>query len=468
MTVSYKWDKIPFHKQKEIQDKQIKGFVQNKISRYHPYYKKLMKEKNIDPYDINSVDDFIKLFPFTYKKDVAPKPDNPFVPMEFVMLDPANRMDYHPIFMISTTGRTALNTPFWYTKWDMEHILKKNTARMAEILGITPKDVVINAFPFAPHLAFWAAYYMTTPHGITGIHTGGGKIMGTQRIVDTAFATKGTVLIAVPGYSLHVLRTAQASEKYLDRIRLVFTGGDRLPKPYRNKILKMLGEMGAPDPAISAAYGFTEARMAPVECPHQTEMTGYHTSPDMELWYVIDPDTGERVGPEEPGELVWTPFQGRGTVVMNYRTGDYVEGGIRYEKCPFCGRTVPIIDSLISRVSEQKSLNLTKIKGTLVDLNNFYSILPDIPEVEEWQIVLKKENDDPFGRDELHVHTALKKSRKYRNQRKVIKDLEERIVEVMEIRPTEIHVSTLDRLTKALGMETQLKELRIMDLRPKM
>jgi phenylacetate-coenzyme A ligase PaaK-like adenylate-forming protein len=369
--------------------------------------------------------------------------------------------------MIATTGRTALNTPFWYTNWDMENILMENTRRMAQILGLRPEDVILNAFPFAPHLAFWAGFYMSTAQGRTAIQTGGGKIMGTQRIVEMGFSVKASVLFSVPGYALHLLRHAQAAEKYLDRIRLILTGGDRLPMAYRKNIFTQLAQMGAPDPTISAAYGFTEARMAPIECPHRTEMTGYHTSPDLELWYVIDPKTGERVGPGEPGELVWTPLQGRGTIVMNYRTGDYADGGIRYEVCPYCSRTVPIIDSLISRVSEQKSLQLTKIKGTLVDLNQFYSLLPSIQEIEEWQILLKKEKGDPFGNDELHIYISLRKGRKMREKEGVIKEISQKLATEMEIAATEIHVVSLDEITRALGMETQLKELRVMDMRPK-
>ncbi len=462
------WDHIPFKEQGPFQDKKLRSYLQNEVAKHHPYYKRLLKEKGIDPRDINGVDDFIKKFPFTIKTDVAPKPDNPFVPMEFVMLDPSDMAGYQPRFMIATTGRTALNTPFWYTNWDVEHILLENARRIGTILGLRPDDVVINAFPFAPHLAFWAGYYMTTPQGLTAVHTGGGKIMGTQRIVDNAFATKASVLLAVPGYALHLLRTAQAAEKYLDHIRLILTGGDRLPKPFREKLLEILSEMSAPEPVISAAYGFTEARQAPIECPHRTEMTGYHTYPDTEFWYVIDPKTGERVGPGEPGELVWTPLQGRGTVVLNYRTGDFVEGGIRYETCPYCGRTVPIIDSLISRVSEQKTLSLTKVKGTLVDLNQFYTILPSIPEIDEWQIVLKKEENNPYGADELHIYVSIREGRRVRNKDGVIKNLEKAILDAMEIAPTAIHVQSLDQVTHALGMETQLKELRVLDLRPKM
>src|SRR4030042_1010267 len=133
---NYAWDHIPFKEQLTLQDKKLRNFLQNEVATYHPYYKRLMKEKGIDPRDINGVDDFVKKFPFTIKSDVAPKPDNPFVPMEFVMLNPDDIPGFQPRFMIATTGRTALNTPFWYTNWDIEHILLENASRIATILDI--------------------------------------------------------------------------------------------------------------------------------------------------------------------------------------------------------------------------------------------------------------------------------------------------------------------------------------------
>jgi phenylacetate-coenzyme A ligase PaaK-like adenylate-forming protein len=257
--------------------------------------------------------------------------------------------------------------------------------RVVEVTGMTSKDVVINSFPYSPHLAFWLVYYATTGNGLTAIHTGGGKILGTQKIVGLTYGMKGSVFVGVPGYMYHVFKTALGSERFCSDIRLLITGGDRCTVSFRKKIVGMLNDMSAQNPAVCAAYGFTESRVAPLECPHPegTGLTGYHTYPDLELWYCIDPKTGERVGPDEKGELVWTALGGRGTVVMNYRTGDVADNGIMYEKCPYCGRTVPIISSMISRVSEVKDVQFNKVKGTLIDLNQFYTIMPEYQGIDE-------------------------------------------------------------------------------------
>ena len=89
-----------------------------------------------------------------------------------------------------------------------------------------------------------------------------------------------------------------------------------------------------------------------------------------------------------PGELVFTPLDARGSVVLRYRTGDYIDGGLIYEPCPHCHRTVPRLVGRISRSSEVKSMQLDKIKGTLVDFNQLEHVLDDAPvAIAVWQSV---------------------------------------------------------------------------------
>ena len=460
------WDSLSFKEQEALQDKKIRTFIQE-IAKYHPYYKKLMKQENIDPSSINSIDDFIKKFPLTSKIDIAPIKENPYIPDYFIMQKEDE--GYRPTFMIATTGRTAFSTPFWFTNWDLENIMMVVAKRVVEVTGMRKDDVVINSFPYSPHLAFWFVYYATTGLGLTAIHTGGGKILGTQRIVGITYGLKGSVFIGVPGYIQHVIRSAQADERHFDNIRLLITGGDRCTRTFRKRIVGMLNEMNAPNPTVCAAYGFTESKRAPVECPHPEgvdgELTGYHTYPDMELWYCIDPKTGERLGPEEKGELVWTGLYGRGTVVLNYRTGDIAEEGIKYEKCPYCGRNVPLISSMISRVSEQKDFRFDKVKGTLVDLNKFFSLMPEVEEIEEWQIIIMEKD----GLDHLVLNVNPKRA--ILNKKKKIAELQEKVMkkirDEMEISPNQVNILSLDEITRSLGMESQLKERRILDIRPR-
>src|SRR5207247_7837211 len=134
---------------------------------------------------------------------------------------------------------------------------------------------------------------------------------------------------------------------------------------------------------VLATYGFTEAKQAWAECPlpHGQPSSGYHLYPDLGIIEVIDPKTGQALPPGHPGEIVFTPLDARGTVVLRYRTGDFIDGGLAFEPCPRCGRTAPRLVGNISRSSEFKELRLEKLKSTLVDFNCLEHVLDDYPHV---------------------------------------------------------------------------------------
>ena len=88
-------------------------------------------------------------------------------------------------------------------------------------------------------------------------------------------------------------------------------------------------------------------------------------------------------------------------MVVRYRTGDHLDGGLSCEPCTYCGRTVPRLVGNISRVSEIRRLDFAKLKGTLVDFNGLEHALDDLDGLGPWQIELRKHNDDPFECDEL-------------------------------------------------------------------
>ena len=111
--------------------------------------------------------------------------------------------------------------------------------------------------------------------------------------------------------------------------------------------------------------------MAWSECPfpHGRPSAGYHLYPDLGIIEIINPKTGEVVPNGQPGEIVFTPLDACGSVALRYRTGDFTDGGITMEPCPYCHRMVPRLTGNISRSSEIREMNLDKIKGTLVDFN---------------------------------------------------------------------------------------------------
>jgi phenylacetate-coenzyme A ligase PaaK-like adenylate-forming protein len=222
---------------------------------------------------------------------------------------------------------------------------------------------------------------------------------------------------------------------------------------------------GAREVTILGTYGFTEARMAFGECPTAYDVSsGYHLSPDHGVFEVIDPESGEPVAEGEPGEIVYTGIAGHGTVVCRYRTGDLAVEGITSEPCPHCGRTLPRLCSELRRVSERRALDLTKIKGTLVDLSHIGTVVSSKPGVEEWQVVLRKKDGDALGLDELILRLSLAEGI---DRARLQRELATEIATATEVAPNAIEIMGRAELLDALGMETEMKEKRFLDLRPK-
>jgi phenylacetate-CoA ligase len=488
------WDHLPSKQYLAAQEQHFVRYLREQVYPYSPYYRRLLDYQKIKPGLIKNIRDLSSI-PFTTKSDIAPLPEDPDVPASLILQPTKERIkeasltnrlnrsmqkltsgkkgysrmfdwEYLPIHLHFTIGRTALPTPILYTAYDLQR-MREAGRRLFELLELQREDMLINAFPFAPHLAFWIAYFAADAVDMPALHTGGGRILGTHRILDALTFLKGTVLTATPSYAYHLLRMAVQERRDLSSLHTMVLGGDRLPEGLKGKFLELLEKVGAEDVAVVSTYGFTEGRVAWSECRasalSKEKSSGYHLFPDMEIIEIVDPDSGKRMEPGEDGELVYTSLEWRGSVLLRYRTGDLVKGGLDLSPCPYCGRTVPRLGLNIARTSEYKEFQLTKVKGTLVDLNALYPMLSGHKDVLEWQLEIRKHNDDPYDLDELILHISPSEgiSKKY-----LEKDLGELLQREIEVAPTKIVFHSLPRLLQRLGLETRGRERRFIDLRP--
>ena len=486
------WDQIPrlpARELREIQNARLRAFLGEQIYPFSPFYRGLFDKNHIDPRKIRTVED-LRHVPFTSKKDLLPTPEAPTQFRDFILqpdrekiakfwplskklplllagADGAKRRlerEYYPIFVTFTTGRSAAPVSFLYTQHDLG-VLRESGKRILDVAGLDIRARAVNLFPFAPHLAFWQVSFAGFEAGMFILGTGGGKVLGTAGNIRAMERVQAEIVMGVPGFVYHCLREARETGVKLPSIRTVILGAEKIPAGMREKMAEILVGMGSPGVKIFGTYGFTEARMAWVECPTpEGQSSGYHLYPDLCLFEVVDPKTGEPKKEGEDGELVFSTLAGRGSCVLRYRTGDLVQGGIRWDPCPFCRRTVPRISSSLSRASNQTGLNLTKIKGTLVSLDELAAILGSIKEVEEWQVELRKANDDPLGLDQLVVRIALAPDADQGQVSRLIKD---KMVSTVELSPNLIEILPLKEMLELLGMESEMKEKRFLDRRPK-
>ncbi len=483
----------PWPELKQLQNKKLHSFITEHLYPFSPYYRKLFYENKINPADIRTAED-LRRIPFTSKQDfrdaiqkdpakgtlafcLQPDKDTikrylPKTELIKFMLRRALKgeagfkamleKEYKPIFLTSTAGTTSTPMPFLYSDYDMEN-LKVYGARMIATIGIK-NERLVNMFPYAPHLAFWLAVMGGLASNVFVLSTGGGKTLGTEGNIRSILKMKTQFLLGVPSYVYHVLKTARAENQDFSFLNRIILGASPVPNGFKLKIASLLNEMGASDVKVFGTYGFTEARGAWAECPTEISVSsGYHTSPDMEVFEVIDPVTGEVKGEGEDGELVYTGIDARGTCVLRYRTGDLVRGGITYAPCPHCGKTVPRISSDLTRASNIRNVQLSKIKGSLVNLNDLERFLDDRPEISEWQIEIRKKNDDPFDVDELRLNVCLAKDV---NKDNFTHLLNEEVLSNYEVSFNAVHYVTHQEISGLIEVESAVKAKKIVDKRP--
>jgi len=482
------WQRLPKDVILRLQGEALHRYLRDVVVPFSAHYREVFAKHGLRADSIRSVED-LEQIPFTSKADLVNTPNNPQRSKDFLVIPDQQALsrrpstvlralvcgrervkrefeiEYRPIFMTSTTGRSADPIPFLYTSHDLDRLSVAGN-RVMEVCNAKRDYRLLNMFPYAPHLAFWLTHYASTEFGVFTLGTGGGKVMGTDGNLRLMQKIKPDVLIGMPTFLYHVLQQAIEEGLRCESLKRLVLGGEKAAEGMRRKLRNLAAKLGSPNVDVVATYGFTEAKMAWAECPVAVDESpsGYHLYPDLGIIEVVDPRSGIVVPEGEPGEIVFTPLDARGTVVLRYRTGDIIEGGLVYATCPHCGRTVPRLLGKISRNSEIKSMQIDKLKGTLVDFNQLEHVLDDAPSIDAWQLVIRKCNDDPMELDELvlHVHKLGDAS-----DDKVTRELNNRFLERTEIRPNRVVFHDMEEMRHLLGVGVQLKEQKVIDNRPR-
>ena len=483
-----KWARLPKAQLQALQARKLRQYLKRQVLPNSAYYRDVFQKQHLSPDDIQTLPDLARI-PFTSKADLGNSPEHPQRSRDFLLIPDHAKLarrpatiaralltgrkrtqralerEYRPIFMTSTTGRSADPVPFLFTGQDLSR-LNRAGERMMEIAQ-APRDYrMLNLFPFAPHLAFWQVHYAATMSGVFCLSTGGGKVMGTDGNIRMLGKINPDVIIGMPTFLYHVLTQAvEEGNIKADKLKRIVLGGEKAPTGMRAKLRELAQELGSETVDVLATYGFTEAKMAWVECPFPGDgaPSGYHLYPDMCIVEVVDPETGDLLPDGTPGEIVYTSLDARGSVILRYRTGDIIEGGLTHEPCPHCHRMLPRLVGRISRQSNVMEMKLDKIKGTLLDFNELEHLLEECEGLGSWQIELRKHNDDPLDVDEMVVHVQKQPKGDADNiQRRLIDLFQTR----MEIRPNKIEFHSASKMRELHGVGAQLKELKVVDHRP--
>src|SRR5207302_3967288 len=144
-------------------------------------------------------------------------------------------LEFRPIFVTFTTGRSAEPTPFFFTQQDITN-LQTAARRVTEICGGRHDYKMLNILPFAPHLAFWLAHYAGTAGGLMTLSSGGEKVMGTEGNLRYIRMFKPDIIIGVPTFVYHLLHQAAEEGMHCENLRWIVLGGEKVSDGLRQKL----------------------------------------------------------------------------------------------------------------------------------------------------------------------------------------------------------------------------------------
>jgi len=173
--------------------------------------------------------------------------------------------------------------------------------------------------------------------------------------------------------------------------------GEASSSAMREDLRRCLRRLGAAGTTVFDRYGSTELG-AFAQCREDGDW--HNPTPELQYHEIVDPETGHRLPDGERGALAVTHLDRRGTVLIRFVVGDVVS--IDRHPCPVCGRTSERIVGPVVRTKD-----LVKVKGMLISPAVLLDILQSIPGIDEFQVVVRRENKaDPLSRDELVVRVA--------------------------------------------------------------
>ncbi len=396
-----------------------------------PFYRALLEERGVRPRDVRSLDD-VRRLPFT--DESALRDTFPFG-MFALPLDEVVRVH-------SSSGTTGKPVVVGYSRGDV-NTWTELTARVAAAAGVHRGDLVQMAFPYGMSTGGWGLHYGIERIGATIIPAGAGQ-SERQLVMMRDFGT--TVLVSTPSYALYLAE--QAAELGVDRtalkLRLGLFGGEPCSDGMRAEIETAFGIRATDNYGLSEVMGPGVAGECDCDC-------GLHVNEDHLLLEIVDPESGEPLGPGEKGELVITTLTKEAFPLLRYRTHDLTS--LDTSRCE-CGRTLARMKKV-----RQRTDDMVIVRGVNVFPSQIEDVLFRIEGVRpHYLIVLARKRN----RDDLEVRL----------------EVDERVFTDVMADMVTFQRSVADRLQSALGLRTRVtlvepgsiertagKSRRILDLR---
>lgn len=358
------YETMPREKLEELQLKRLRTTL---ISVYKnvKFYKQRLDECGMNPYKFDNLDDIEKI-PFTTKDDL--RINYPFGLFAKPMSD--------IVRIHSSSGTTGNPIVVSYTKNDIA-LWGNLIARDLYGVGVRKNDIIQNSYGYGLFTGGLGLHYGAELLGATVIPVSGGL---TERQLKIMMDYGSTVICCTPSYALHIAEVGK--ELGVDFSKLPLKIGIFGAEPWTEEMRKEIQSRLFIE-AIDI-YGLSEIIGPGVscECAHKV---GLHVAEDHFLVEIIDPATGKRLPPGNPGEIVFTSLTKEAMPLLRYRTRDL--SVLDSSKCS-CGRTHNRMKKPMGRTDD-----MLIIRGINVFPSQIEEVLMKVKEIEpHYLIVVDRKN----------------------------------------------------------------------------
>ncbi len=328
-----------------------------------PFYREKLRKLGLEPGDIKTVDDLVKL-PFTYKQDL--RDHYPYG----LFAVPKNKV----VRIHASSGTTGKMTVVGYTQRDLDD-WAEDTARAIVAAGGSREDYIHVSYGYGLFTGGLGLHYGAERLGATSIPVSSGN---TRRQIDVLRDFGSNILCCTPSYAMYIGETM--AELGISPDSLNLRAGILGAEPWSDEMRKEIeGLLGIKAYDI---YGLSEI-MGPgvaFECEAQS---GMHINEDKYIPEIIDPDTGKVLPDGEQGELVFTCITKEALPLLRYRTRDIAV--LSREECS-CGRTLIKMSKPMGRTDD-----MLIIRGVNVFPSQIETVLLELGLSPNYLLVVDRE-----------------------------------------------------------------------------
>jgi phenylacetate-CoA ligase len=426
------FETMPRPELEKLQLKRLKDIV-TYVAEKVPFYKDLYAEADVSAADINSLEDIAKL-PFTNKQDLRDR-----YPFGMFAVPVEELRQVH-----ATSGTTGKMTVTGYTASDMQ-VWAETMARVYTAGNVTADDIVHNAYGYGLFTGGLGFHIGAERIGATVIPVSGGL---TKRQIEIMQDFGSTVLTCTPSYALVLAEAAKQMDVDLREtadVRVGFFGAEPWTELMREDIEERMG-LDAYD-----IYGLAEI-IGPgvsVECPYHC---GLHIAEDHFYPEIIDPESGDPLGYDQLGELVFTTLTKEGLPLVRYRTRDRTI--LRKEKCA-CGRTMVRMEKVLGRTDD-----MLIIRGINVFPSQVEHVLLEFEGLEPQYVIYVDREKDKLDTLEVWVEAGPDF---YAHDGEAIEAMTARVKKAMQ---ETLYVSTVVKVVEPGSIQRSMgKAKRVVDRR---